>query len=534
MNIYDIEKKIVEKNLQLNEVEVDIKKIRDEIFSEEKYSDIIADRDYVNRNIGFFSPKVFNYFQDILNESNFLVIGGFKSGNMCYVEHINSDYFKEDYMYLRIWDDEAYRNNSYGNYSIKYLNQYCIKRIVIEHSTNYIYSLPDEIKITTTKEIWNNKKDSDVDPKPPIDPYTNFLQKEQDFFIHFGNRIKEEMKKNQSNIIDEIKLLEREIEVHKEQKIKNEIEERNREELEIKRRIQENYHNFRKISQERIDKIKEIRNDTVIKYDVDGNELVDDVEENVFVGIIRNNNEVLEKKIGIDKVHKLVKLSIYLGKKRDNIQNLFGCLLGVYNDFYKKEEKQEICIAKVIEESYNNFTTNISEFYFSNEEESTVIDIDKALYNELNTYKTMLFHSTSMVVSAKKGDLITFFEIYEVFDKLGVFDSNWENEVSKKLSEVSNKLSYVSNELSEISNKLSEVSNKLSNLQTGIGVLIQSINKMNDEIVGELISLNYVMESSFESLETSVNYELQGIKSSLKFNNLLTSVNTYQLSKSKQ
>jgi peptidoglycan hydrolase CwlO-like protein len=319
--------------------------------------------------------------------------------------------------------------------------------------------------------------------------------------------------------------------IQNEEKMKQEIITEIAQRLVRNKRIQENYPNYIKLSQSRIDEVKKTRDEIVLKYDVDGNELVDDVEENVFAGIIRNNNEVLEKKIGADKVHKLVKLSIYLNKKRDNIQNLFGCLLGMYNDFYKKEEKQEICIAKVLEESDLIFTTNISKFYFSKEEEDIVKDIDKTLYDELNTYKTMLFHSMSMVVSAKKGDLITFFEIYEVFDKLGVFDSNWENEVSNKLSEVSNKLSDVTNKLSEISNKLSEVSNKLSNLQTGIGVLIQSINRMNDEIVGELISLNYVMESSIGSLENSVNYELQGIKSSVNFNNLLTSVNTYQLSK---
>jgi hypothetical protein len=319
--------------------------------------------------------------------------------------------------------------------------------------------------------------------------------------------------------------------IQNEERRKFEIEERNRKELEKKKRIQENYHNFRKISQERIDKVKETRNEIVKKYDVDGNGLVDDVEENVFVGIIRNNNEILEQKIGADKVHKLVKLSIYLNKKRDNIHNLFVCMLDMYNEFYKKEENQELNISKVLEVSELEYSANISKFYFSKEEESNVKNIDITLFDEINTYKSMLFHSTSMVVSAKKGDLITFFEIYEVFDKLGVFDSNWENEVSKKLSDVSNTLSDVSNKLSEVSYKLSVVSDKLSNIQTGIGVLIQSINRMNDEIVGELISLQYVTESSIQSLETSFNYELQGIKSSVNFNNLLTSVNTYQLSK---
>lgn len=338
---------------------------------------------------------------------------------------------------------------------------------------------------------------------------------------------KEKMQEKKRRIQKEKRRLqEEEKRKQNEEKRKQEIEIINRQEEERQKYITDNYQNYRIISEDCIKKVKDYRDSIIVKYDIDGNEIVDDIEENVFVGIIRNNKDVLEKKIGADKVHKLVKLSIYLNKKRDNIQNLFGCLLGMYNDFYKKEKNQDSYISKVLilDTSESMFEMKLSSIYFSKEEKRTVNDIERTLYNELNTYKTMLFHSTSMVVSAKKGDLITFFEIYEVFDKLGVFDSNWENEVSNKLSEVSNKLS-------EISNKLSEVSNKLSNLQTGIGVLIQSINRMNDEIVGELISLNYVMESSIGSLENSVNYELQGIKSSVNFNNLLTSVNTYQLSK---
>ena len=45
-----------------------------------------------------------------------------------------------------------------------------------------------------------------------------------------------------------------------------------------------------------------------------------------------------------------------------------------------------------------------------------------------------------MVGALVSEDLITFYEIYESFDKLGMFNSNWENEVSKKLQNIGEKL----------------------------------------------------------------------------------------------
>jgi hypothetical protein len=106
-----------------------------------------------------------------------------------------------------------------------------------------------------------------------------------------------------------------------------------------------------------------------------------------------------------------------------------------------------------------------------------------------------------MVVSVRDGDLFTFYEIYETLDKLNVFNSNWENEVS----------------------------NKLSNIEMGLGELMVSIDRMNTEIVNEISSLNYYTQESFSNLEASVTNELQGVNSKLGYSNLLATVNTYQL-----
>jgi hypothetical protein len=184
--------------------------------------------------------------------------------------------------------------------------------------------------------------------------------------------------------------------------------------------------------------------------------------ENDFDNLLRNNQK---KIIEIDKnyIHKFVKLSSYLSKKKENIESFFKSI--------DRNNLQEIQV-------------RIS-----------------FLTEQNQTYEMLLFHSINMIGSLSGGDLVTFYEIYEVFDKLGVFNSNWENEVSGKLSQIGD--------------------NILS--------LIDSINKMEDNLVNELVDLKYVTHESFSDLNRTVTSQLREVKSSINFNNLLTGIQTYQL-----
>ena len=86
-----------------------------------------------------------------------------------------------------------------------------------------------------------------------------------------------------------------------------------------------------------------------------------------------------------------------------------------------------------------------------------------------------------------------------MFDKLNIFDSNWEIEVSKKLENIDNKLDD----------------------------LIVSIDRMNMNITLQL------QQISLENVKTNMilNKELKSIKSSIDGNGLLHLISTYQLYK---
>ena len=139
------------------------------------------------------------------------------------------------------------------------------------------------------------------------------------------------------------------------------------------------------------------------------------------------------------------------------------------------------------------------------------------LNNQIHSYKVLLLYSLNMVTSVVEGDLIKYYEIYEKFDKLNLFNSNHENEMSKKLSDVNKSIEQVNRNLNKIEN--------------GITGLLESIDRMEMNILGQLDYLTYVTEDSFSELEESLSRELGSINSSIQTNNLLTGIQTYQLYK---
>jgi hypothetical protein len=125
------------------------------------------------------------------------------------------------------------------------------------------------------------------------------------------------------------------------------------------------------------------------------------------------------------------------------------------------------------------------------------------LKNQIHNYELLMFHSINMVVSINTYNLIAFYEIYETFDKLNVFNSNWENEVAEKLT----------------------------NIGTKLDDLMYSMYNMEQNIVSELSHLSYVTQESFEDLNKSVTGQLKEIGSSIDTNNLLAGIQAYQLYK---
>jgi hypothetical protein len=235
--------------------------------------------------------------------------------------------------------------------------------------------------------------------------------------------------------------------------------------------------NFKKselLKKKSLDKKKELLNQKkMIKSKNDLIKLIDKNEDGKldfieggddFVKLLKNHQT---KIIEIDRnyIQKFVKVSNYLKSKKENLQKIYSKLLET-----KKGNELE-----------------------------KLIDIIKF---EIHSYNLILFNSINLINSIVEDDMITFYDIYEKFDKLNMFNSNWEDEVSKKLDEVN----------------------------LNIVNLINDLNRVGSDIVNSIYDLSYITEESTKQITS----KLDDIDSTLKFGNLINIIQTYQTYKINQ
>jgi hypothetical protein len=136
------------------------------------------------------------------------------------------------------------------------------------------------------------------------------------------------------------------------------------------------------------------------------------------------------------------------------------------------------------------------------------IDFDSKIKLEIyslmvQSYNLILFHSFSMLSSIINDDIITFYEIRTMLDKISVFNSSFNNTV------------------------LDELKNVNINLES----IIETIKSSEQSIINEIKNLNYVTVQGFENLSTQISKDLKEIDSSIKWNSFITTISTYQLYK---
>lgn len=206
-------------------------------------------------------------------------------------------------------------------------------------------------------------------------------------------------------------------------------------------------------------------------FDKNNNGELDILEgDNLVIDLLEKNESVIvefDHKI----IQDIVKLNQFLNMKKENLIIIF--------EFLKKIE------------SKNEMDNILETFKLS-----------------IDNYQSLLIHSINMITSVKEKKLSTYYEIRTCFDNLNVFNSNWENEVSKKLTQIDSKMSQMIDLLKELTST------------------VRSLEITTQESFDKL---SYITKSSFKNLQNSVSKELSSIRDGVGLNNLLTGINTYQL-----
>ena len=95
-----------------------------------------------------------------------------------------------------------------------------------------------------------------------------------------------------------------------------------------------------------------------------------------------------------------------------------------------------------------------------------------------------------MLLAVSKEDLITFFDLYEEFDSLGIFNSNWEKELTSTLSEIKEINKSTLKQMILLSDQMVEMEKSMMNGFSKLDKLDDSITKMNKSLTKELKGIN--------------------------------------------
>ena len=211
--------------------------------------------------------------------------------------------------------------------------------------------------------------------------------------------------------------------------------------------------------------VKSFKNDVVnvlSDLDQDNNGQLDFIEggDDYMTLLKKHQSKIIE----IDRtyIQQFIKVSNYLTQKKQNLQVIF--------------ERLKVSV-------------NQSQLY----------KLGEILKQEIHTYNIILLNSLQMVNSLVEDDMISFYDIYEKFDKLNMFNSNWENEVTEKLDEVN----------------------------LNLVELMEELKSVGDRIVGSIDNLSYITEESTRQLTS----KMEEIDSTLKVGNLINVIQTYQMYK---
>jgi len=210
--------------------------------------------------------------------------------------------------------------------------------------------------------------------------------------------------------------------------------------------------------QQRLKNLNESQSTVLSELDKDGNGEVDVIEGNDFNLLLKKHQKSI---VEVDRnyVQQFVKVSSYLKTKKGNIQSVFNSI--------KNTPNQEV----------------LNEYV-------------EILKGDIHSYNLILFNSLNMIVSLVEDDMITFYEIHEMFDTLNMFDSKHEKDISQKLT----------------------------NIEYGLENLIYEIRDMSNTINNSISELTYVTEESNRQLTE----QLTEIDSTMKVGNLINTINTYQ------
>ena len=188
--------------------------------------------------------------------------------------------------------------------------------------------------------------------------------------------------------------------------------------------------------------------------------------------IIDNEKTILEKG-GDNQLFSFMKINTFLNDYRERIISDQSGLKEVLdinwlksrieseekrNDLDKTLENLEDSLARMEGRKTTGFDSNVNNLFELGDLMRPTLE---------NQIKTMEFYrnmAVVMIVFYLDDKKIRYFELYEAFEKLGVFDSTWQKNVLNKLDNIEIRLTQMSNQLTELNQNFISLSESSENI----------------------------------------------------------------------
>lgn len=203
--------------------------------------------------------------------------------------------------------------------------------------------------------------------------------------------------------------------------------------------------------------------------------------------IIANEKNIIDK--GADnQLFLFMKIDSFLNDYRATIINDQIGLKDILDvNFIKSRIKKEInrddldkiidnfsdVSAKLEGRKTKGFEANIEELF----ELGKVVK--PTLKNQIKTMEYYRDMALAMIIFYLNDNKIRYFEIYEAFEKLGVFDSTWQKNVLNKLDRIEFRLAQISNQLTELNQNFISLIESSGNIAAELKEIKSSIVTSN-------------------------------------------------------
>jgi len=140
------------------------------------------------------------------------------------------------------------------------------------------------------------------------------------------------------------------------------------------------------------------------------------------------------------------------------------------NDIEKISEKLHDTLARLEGRSEIGFDAKVNKLFDLGNKMKPVMEYQ---IKTMEYYRNM---AVAMIVFYLSDKKIKYFEIYEAFEKLGVFDSTWQKNVLSKLDNIEIRLAQMSNQLTELNKNFIALVESSENI-------ISELNEINSSIM---------------------------------------------------